>query len=96
MRIYFDHAASSPLRKEVLEAFSSENSLNLYNPSSVHFEGQKTRAKINDVRDVISGFLECNSENIVFTSSGTESCNYVINSALYTDCLLYTSPSPRD
>ena len=85
MRIYFDHAASSPLRKEVLEAFSSENFLNLYNPSSVHLEGQKTRAKINDVRDLISGFLECNSENIVFTSSGTESCNYVINSALYTE-----------
>ena len=70
MRIYFDHAASSPLRKEVLEAFSSENSLNLYNPSSVHFEGQKTRAKINDVRDVISGFLECNSENIVLHPVG--------------------------
>ncbi len=57
MRIYFDHAASSPLRKEVLEAFSSENSFNLYNPSSVHLEGQKTRAKINDVRDLISGFF---------------------------------------
>lgn len=85
MRIYFDHAATSPLRKEVVDTFLSESSLNLYNPSSVHFEGQKTRAKINDARDQISGFLGCNSENIVFTSSGTESCNYIINNALYTE-----------
>ena len=85
MRIYFDHAASSPVRKQVIDFFTSENFIDLYNPSSVHFEGQKTRAKINDTRDLISSLLECNAENIVFTSSGTESCNYVINHALHTE-----------
>ena len=85
MRIYFDHAASSPVRKQVIDFFKSENFIDLCNPSSVHFEGQKTRAKINDARDLISSLLECNEENIIFTSSGTESCNYVINHALHTE-----------
>ena len=82
MRIYFDHAATTPIRFEVQEFLSNHENLKFYNPSSVHVEGQKARSSINNARDLIASLLKSDPDNILFTSSGTESCNYAINMAI--------------
>ena len=71
MRVYFDNAASTPIRDEVGQFLKSGNAGEFYNPSSVHQEGQLSRAQISKARDLISEILECQTENILFTSSGT-------------------------
>ena len=48
MRIYFDHAATSPIRFEVQEFLSNHENLKFYNPSSVHVEGGKMRKDDHD------------------------------------------------
>ena len=84
MRVYFDNAASTPIRDEVGQFLKSGNAGGFYNPSSVHQEGQLSRAQISKARDLISEILECQTENILFTSSGTEACNYIISHAIHT------------
>ena len=84
MRVYFDNAASTPIRDEVGQFLKSGDAEGFYNPSSVHQEGQKSRAKINKARDLITEIFECQTENILFTSSGTEACNYIISHAIHT------------
>ena len=84
MRVYFDNAASTPIRDEVGQFLKSGNAEAFYNPSSVHQEGQRSRAQISKARELISEILECQTENILFTSSGTEACNYIISHAIHT------------
>ncbi len=84
MRVYFDNAASTPIRDEVGQFLKSGNAEGFYNPSSVHLEGQRSRAQISKARELISEILECQTENILFTSSGTEACNYIISHAIHT------------
>ncbi len=84
MRVYFDNAASTPIRDEVGQFLRSGSAEGFYNPSSVHQEGQKSRVQISKARDLISEILECQTENILFTSSGTEACNYIISHAIHT------------
>ena len=84
MRVYFDNAASTPIRDEVGQFLKSGNAEGFYNPSSVHQEGQRSRAQISKARELISEILECQTENILFTSSGTEACNYIISHAIHT------------
>ncbi len=84
MRIYFDNAASTPIRSEVSRFLKSSDVEGFYNPSSVHQEGQKSKSKINQAREYISDILNCKTDNILFTSSGTEACNYIISHALHT------------
>ena len=84
MRVYFDNAASTPIRDEVGQFLKSGNAEGFYNPSSVHQEGQRSRAQISKARELISEILECQTENILFTSSGTEACNYIISHAIQT------------
>ncbi len=83
MRVYFDNAASTPIRDEVSQFLKSGDAEEFYNPSSVHQEGQKSRIKINQARDLVSDIFECQTENILFTSSGTEACNYIISHAIH-------------
>jgi cysteine desulfurase len=80
MRVYLDNAATTPLRPEVCK-FMREQLAFSANASSVHQEGQYSRARIEESRTLISDKINCNQSSILFTSSGTESCNYVINFA---------------
>mgnify|MGYP003969160349 CR=1 FL=1 len=84
MRIYFDHAATSSVRSEVKNFLSDKGNLEFFNPSSVHAEGQSSRSKINNARDIIASLIKSDPDNILFTSSGTEACNYIINMTIKT------------
>lgn len=74
MSVFLDHAATTPLRPEAMLALEKALRV-LGNPSSVHSDGQRTRAILEDARDQISKAAHCNRSEVIFTSGGTESNN---------------------
>lgn len=77
-RIYLDHAATTPVRPEVLEAMLPYFTLSGYNPSSLHAEGRRARAALDEARDRVAGLLGAQRKEIVFTGSGSEADNLAI------------------
>ncbi|HWA82783.1 MAG TPA: cysteine desulfurase family protein [Fimbriimonadaceae bacterium] len=77
-RIYLDHAATTPLLPEVREAMAPWLDREFGNPSSLHEEGRRARAAIDEAREVLSGCLGCLFAEVLFTSSGTEAANLAI------------------
>ena len=81
MRYYFDHNATTPVSPEVLEAMIPCFAGAFGNASSIHFDGQLARQKLETARRNIAAFLGCGPKEIVFTSGGTESDNLAVLSA---------------
>lgn len=77
-RIYLDHAATTPVDRRVIEKMLPFWSENFGNPSSVHFWGQAAKEAVHSSRMEIAESLNCNPEEIVFTSGGTESINLAL------------------
>ncbi len=77
-----DHAATTPLHPEVLEAMLPYFGLNFGNPSSLHSYGRRARQAITEARDQIAVLLGCSPKQLVFTSGGTESDNLAILGSL--------------
>jgi cysteine desulfurase len=77
-RIYLDHAATTPVRPEVLEAMLPHFTANGYNPSSMHAEGRNARAALDLARERVGAVLGCKPKEIAFTGSGTEADNLAI------------------
>jgi cysteine desulfurase len=77
-RIYLDHAATTPLAGDVLEAMQPYFAQDGYNPSSIHAEGRRARAAIDSARERIAAILHCKPKEIIFTASGTEADNMAI------------------
>jgi len=77
-RIYLDYAATSPTKKEVLQAMKPYFFDKFGNPSSLHRFGQETRAAILEARNTVAKFLNCGAQEIIFTSGGSESDNFVL------------------
>ena len=82
VRVYLDHAATTPPRPEALAAMADVLARQLGNPSSVHASGQAARRALDDARDVLAEVLGAKSSEIVFTSGGTESDNLAITGVL--------------
>jgi cysteine desulfurase len=78
-RIYLDYAATAPVRPEVLDAMRPFE--DCANPSSLHAEGRRARAAVDDARARIASILRCKPHEIVFTSGGTEADNFAIAGA---------------
>jgi len=74
MTIYLDHAATSPLRPEVLAAYTSALGV-VGNPSSIHGAGQAARALLEDGREQIAASLGADAVETVLTGGGTEAVN---------------------
>lgn len=74
-RIYFDHAAATPLDLRVSKVMAPYVSEDFGNPSSVHAEGRKAKKAIEEARKQVAETLGVSSEEIVFTSGATESIN---------------------
>jgi cysteine desulfurase len=72
-RLYLDHAATTPVATEVLEAMLPYLETRFGNPSSVHSFGRETREAVENARNLVAGALEAKPEEIFFTSGGTES-----------------------
>ncbi|MCS7207334.1 MAG: cysteine desulfurase NifS [Dehalococcoidia bacterium] len=76
--IYLDHAATTPVRPEVLEAMLPYFTQRFGNPSSIHSLGQEARKALEDARERVAQVLGCRPTEVVFTSGGTESDNAAI------------------
>ena len=76
--IYLDHAATTPLRQEALQAMMPFFQEAFGNPSSIHTVGQRSRKALEDARETVARALDCRPNEVVFTSGGTESDNAAI------------------
>ena len=78
-----DHAATTPVRPEVLEAMLPYFSESFGNPSSIYTLAQEGRKAVDDARETIARALGARMSEIVFTSGGTESDNIAIKGAAF-------------
>jgi len=78
MNIYFDHSATTPVDKKVLAAMLPYFNKKFGNPSSIHGFGQEAIAGVDQARGQLAKFLNCDSEEIIFTSGATESDNLAL------------------
>jgi cysteine desulfurase len=77
-RRYFDYAATTPVHPEVSKAMQPYLDTVYGNPSSIHAFGQEAKAAITQARDLIAKYINAMSEEIVFTSGGTEADNFAL------------------
>ncbi len=83
MSIYLDHAATTPLRREVLDAMLPYLTEAFGNPSSAHGYGRVTRAALDEAHARMAAKLGCEPREIVFTSGGTEANNLALKGAAW-------------
>lgn len=76
--VYADHAATTPLLPEALEAMLPWLKDGFGNPSSLHSFGQKSRKTVEEARMTIAECIHARPEEIFFTSGGTETNNWVV------------------
>lgn len=77
-RIYLDHAATTPVRPEVLEAMLPLFSRQYGNPSSFYQSGQEAKRLLDRSRQTIASCIHTDPREVFFTSCGTESDNWAI------------------
>lgn len=82
-RIYFDHAATTPLDPRVREALRPHLEDEFGNPSSLHAEGRAARAAIEQARTHVGALVGARPEQVVFTSGGTEADNLALASVAH-------------
>jgi cysteine desulfurase len=87
VRIYLDHAATTPLRPEVAEVMSRAWSRGSGNPSSPHSEGREARRLLEDAREAVGRALATPASWVVFTRGGTESDNLAIRGRAHAEPL---------
>lgn len=80
-RIYLDYAATTPVDSRVLAAMLPYFGENFGNPSSVHRYGQRAEAALDSARETVAGVLNCDPDEIIFTSGGTEADNLAVRGA---------------
>ena len=76
--IYLDHAATTPVRPEVLEAMAPFYGPRFGNPSSLHRWGREARAALDEARERLANCIGARSDEMCFTSGGTEADNLAI------------------
>jgi len=80
-RIYMDHAATTPMAPEVIEAMKTAFVEIFGNASSLHQPGLAARAALEEARERVAGLIGAKAEEVYFTSGGTESDNLAIRGA---------------
>jgi len=76
--VYLDHAATTPVRDEVFEAMRPFFGTRFGNPSSTHRWGREARAALDEARERLARCLGARSDEVCFTSGGTEGDNLAI------------------
>ncbi len=76
--VYMDHGATTPVRKEVLEAMLPYLKNAYANPSSLHAPGRQVRQAVDQCRETTARLLGAATDEIFFTSGGTESNNIAL------------------
>ena len=81
MRIYFDHNATTPLDRSVVEVMTTVLQQDFGNASSIHYFGQRAKARLDDARSSVAALIGAEPSEIVFTSGGTEADNFALRGA---------------
>ncbi len=81
--IYLDHAATTPLDREVLEKMLPYYTENYGNPDSPHATGRRAMGAVDAARDRLAELLSAKPNEIYFTSGGTEADNWGILGGAY-------------
>lgn len=81
-RVYLDHNATTPPLAAVLDAQREAALVAWANPSSIHADGRKARAVVEDARARIAELAGCDPRDVILTSGGTEANNLGIRSAM--------------
>jgi cysteine desulfurase len=79
--IYLDYAATTPVDSRVLDAMLPYFRESFGNPSSVHRYGQRAEAAVEEAREIVAAALHCRSDEVIFTSCGSESDNLALRGA---------------
>ncbi|WIW71729.1 MULTISPECIES: cysteine desulfurase NifS [Anaerosinus] len=78
-KIYFDHAATTPTDESVAKAMIEYMTTKFGNPSSVHAFGREVRKEVTEAREAVADLIgAANSNEIFFTSGGSESDNFAL------------------
>jgi cysteine desulfurase len=83
MPIYLDHAATTPLRREALEAMLPYLTEHFGNASSLHGIGRRARAGLDEAHETVARALGATPREIVITSGGTEANNLAVKGAAW-------------
>ena len=81
-KVYLDNASTTKIRKEVIQEMAKILADDYGNPSSTHSLGRNTKNILELSRKSIAKQLNCTSQEIIFTSCGTESNNWILRSAV--------------
>ncbi|MDQ3879688.1 MAG: cysteine desulfurase [Chloroflexota bacterium] len=76
--MYLDHAATTPVRREVVDAMLPYLTEHWGNPSSIHAAGRRARQGLDEARETVAGIIGAKPREVVFTSGGSESDNLAI------------------
>jgi cysteine desulfurase len=82
-KIYMDYAATTPVDEEVLSEMIPFFKEKYGNPSSIHKYGIEAFHAVEESREKVAKLLNCKSDEIIFTSGGTESDNLAIKGAAF-------------
>ncbi|TFC28934.1 cysteine desulfurase [Cryobacterium sp. TMT2-18-3] len=74
MAIYLDHAATTPMLPEAIDAYVRAMGV-VGNPASVHSQGQNAKRMLEEAREQVAASLGCDPIEVVFTGGGTEAIN---------------------
>jgi cysteine desulfurase len=81
--IYLDHAATTPLRREVLDTMLPYLTEHFGNPSSIHAAGRRARQGLDEARETVAALIGAKPREIVFTGSGSEADNLALKGAAW-------------
>ena len=77
MNVYLDHAATSPMPAEVIEAYMAALAV-VGNPSSIHTQGQTAKRMLEEAREAVAAAVGAEPIEVTFTSGGTEAINLAL------------------
>lgn len=80
---YFDNSATTRIKEEVLNEMLPYLSIEYGNPSSIYSIARNAKRAIEDARGKVASLINCNSEEIYFTSCGSESDNTALKGIAY-------------
>ncbi|MGB4614430.1 MAG: cysteine desulfurase NifS [Limnochordia bacterium] len=81
--VYLDHAATTPMRDEVIEAMMPYFKEKFGNASSVYSFGREARKALDEARQATAGIINADFNEIIFTGGGSEANNLAIKGAAW-------------
>ena len=83
-KVYLDNAATTPIHPEVIQEMTRVMLEDYGNPSSTHGFGRQAKSVLELARKAVAKSINASSQEIIFTSGGTESNNWVLRNAVST------------